>query len=236
MKFLRIVWKDLKMGNHINIYITELGALVIFILSALGILKEPTAIYYATLAVLVIVLYNTLKILRGTQPQILISKDNDVNVNHLCEYVAANKIVKAQMIQYSGDMVRGLIEKLLNRGAKVELLLQHPDNMINQFQKTKMNTVLATVKNDFKDFHNLSIRYYKEPASIKAVKFDDKLLSMGWYTYRNKKSDDKEPWLYGHNNAAISVHMEHGEGRDLVATFNEVFKILWDNAIPEENL
>jgi hypothetical protein len=167
-----------------------------------------------------------------SQLSVNISSDNNANVDYLCDYIAKNKISEARLIQYSGDMVRRVVEKLLEKGARVELLLQHPSKAPNQYQIEKMASFHHRVKHDFRNNQNLVIRYYKEPASLKGIKLDNSFLSMGWYTYRNKSRSEIAPWLYGHNNATITVQIGNSDVHDLVATFDETFQSLWEIAEP----
>lgn len=162
---------------------------------------------------------------------IVICANDDTNVDHLCKDIEANAFVKAKMIQYSGDMVRRIIAKLLERDAKVELLLQHPSKALNSYQLDKMALFHQRAGVDFKNRQNLAIRYYSEPASVRAVKLDDNVLLIGWYTYRVRSNTDDLPWLYGHNNAAVRVQPNRVDTHDLAATFDDVFQALWGNAV-----
>jgi hypothetical protein len=135
------------------------------------------------------------------------------------------------MIQCTGDMVKRVIEKLIEKNVKVELLLQHPSKALNSYNLEKMALFHRRVKIDFKNSQNLTIRYYSEPASVKAVKLDDKFLQMGWYTYHVRSSTDNSPWLYGHSNSAVTIRADQAEARDLATTFDNVFQALWENAI-----
>lgn len=166
----------------------------------------------------------------GRSP-IIICANDDANVDRVIKYIDANTMTKARMIQCTGDMVKRVIEKLIEKNIKVELLLQHPSKALNSYNLEKMALFHHRVKIDFKNSQNLTIRYYEEPASVKAIKLDDKFLQMGWYTYHIRSSTDNSPWLYGHSNSAVTIRADHAEVRDLSTTFDNVFQALWENAI-----
>jgi len=234
MKYiLRSIWEDIKARRNIELYISIFLALTVAALSLFPeIAITSQAVTSATLAILALVAFSLLQDRRKSHFPIAISSDNNTNIDHLCDYVVENNISRARMIQYSGDMIRRVVEKLLEKGATVELLIQHPSKAPNQFQIEKMASFQHRAKYDFKNNQNLIIRYYKETASLKGVKLDDSFLSMGWYIYRNKSKSEIEPWLYGHNNATISVLLGGPEFRDLAATFDETFQALWETAEP----
>jgi len=230
MKSLRIIWEDIKSGRNIDIYITVVVALAIAILDIFSVINQ-SVISSVTLAVLALVAYSLLQDRRKNQFPIVVSASNEGNNRLLLEYIAMNKVAQAKMIQYSGHMIQPVIIELLERGAKVELLLQSPSRALNEQQCGKMVAFHESIMaEDFRNSHNLTVRYYGEPASIKAVKLDDVFLSIGWYTYRNIDDTKKESWLYGHNNAVISGWLHHVEMHDLAATFDTQFQTLWNNA------
>jgi len=240
MSRLRLIWEDIKTGRNIELYFTTAFALVVAIAGLSGF-DNQRLLTSATLAALALVSYSLLQNRLRTQLPIIIRADNQSNVEYLCAYIEANKIEKARLIQYSGDKMRRVVENLLSKGARVELLLQHPSAVPNfpelrSFQREKIALFNKTAKRDFRNHQNLIIRYYKEAASVRGVKLDDGFLSMGWYTYRSTSPSDKTPWLYGHNNTTISVYLNRAETRDLAATFDDVFLALWENAVPHEEV
>ena len=230
MKSLKSIWEDIKSGRNIDIYITVVIAVGIALVDIFGVVNQ-SIISSATLAVLALVAYSLLQDRRKNQFPIVISSSNEGNNRRLLEYISTNKVTSARMIQYSGHMIQPVIAELLERGAKVELLLQSPSGALNVQQCGKMIAFHESITaDDFKNSQNLKIRYYSEPASVKAVKLDDIFLSIGWYTYRNIEETKREPWLYGHNNAVISGWLHHVEMHDLASTFDVQFQALWNNA------
>lgn len=169
------------------------------------------------------------------QQDISICSADEANIEYLSKFIDANTIAKAKMIQYSGDMIRPIIAKLLAKNVKIEILLQHPQKALNLDQLLKMASFHERVTTDFKNPKNLVIKYYTEPASVRGVKLDEKVLVVGWYTYRVKSHTEPKSWLYGHNNAAVRIQPV-SVSRDLTETFDDVFQSLWDNAASNINV
>ena len=151
------------------------------------------------------------------------------NNNHVIAYIEKESIGKAELIQYSGDFVRPVLAKLLEKNIQVDLLLQHPSKALNELQLDKMKSLRSTAMLDFANQDKLTIKYYTEPTSIKGIKLDNKYILMGWYTYMTKSNQERVPWLYGHNNAAIEVRFTDSS-HELVSTYNRVFQALWESS------
>jgi len=150
----------------------------------------------------------------------------------------------ARLIQFSGDKIRPVIELLLKRGARVDLLLAHPMQLLRNphvdfriFQMGKMATFHRTVDADFsrEEKDRLCIRYYLEPASLRGLAVDDALCCLGWYTHRgdsDQGDSDEGYWLRGHDNASIigrSPRPGHDPLRDM---FDRAWSRMWEAAVP----
>lgn len=235
---LNLVFQDIRNGRNLETYITIGVATIVALLSILGI-YHPKVISAVTLMVLAAVSYSLLQDRRSNIIPVTICNKNDINMNYIFQYIGKHKTKKARLIQYSGYMARQVIEKLLEEGATVELLLQHSGCALNDLQKNKIMLFKEAIV-DLPNKRNLTVKYYKESASMRGIKLDDDFLSVGWYIYRNQENSDpnqktsNEGWLYGHNNAAINIHLYHAstECRDLVDTFDRTFKALWESAEP----
>jgi len=242
MKCFGTFWQDVKVGKNIDVYITIIVALVVVTLDIFNIVKQEI-VSAATLALLALVSYSLLIDRRTKKPPFIITSDNDTNIDNLCKYISNNKITIAKMIQYSGDKISRIVELLLSKGVKVELLLHYPGNLLecsneflNRYQLNKIYHFQHRANNDFVNRKNLIMRFYKEPASVRAIKLDNSYLSMGWYTYRNRDHMENTTWLYGHNNATIIVDLDMPEASDLVDNFDKIFQILWESSFSYEDI
>jgi len=142
-----------------------------------------------------------------------------------------SEIKKVQMIQCSGDMVKGILNKLLKKHIQVELLLQHPDQAINGYQWNKMKVFRDRIKSDFPSSSQLEVRYYRDTASLRAIKLGNKYLALSWYVYRDRLTDKVVSWLYGHRNPNIVVSLDKNDTQPLKLFFDEQFDYLWNNAV-----
>ena len=139
-------------------------------------------------------------------------------ITELLNYIEKekNNVRKATLIQYSGQMVKDVLESLLLHGADVTLFLQSKEtaSKISKVQVNRiglfsdlMKTELDSV-NSVKGSAKLKVYEYDPPASLRAIKLDEKVLAIGWYIYQyvdkenprdklNYPEDDIK--LYGHN-------------------------------------
>jgi len=242
LDYIASIWRDLKSGRNIDIYITLGLALFISVLDVFGVV-EIEIVLTAILATLALLANNMLNDRHSSQPPIVICKDDKKNTSRISKYIESHEIKHAKLIQYSGQKVTEIVELLLSRGVKVEMLLHYPGELLrepkktpNGYQLSKSSQFQVAVRDYFRNRENLTIRYYKEPASIRGIKCDDKFLSIGWYTYRNQSIESTKPWLYGHNNATIHVTLTYAEAQDLNDTFEEVFQTLWNSSLDHSDV
>lgn len=146
----------------------------------------------------------------------------------------SDQVRAAKILQYSGDYVRPIIQKLNALDAQVQLLLAHPAQLLasphfpvraQQFDKMKAFT--AFLEEDA-NLHQIQRRYYLPPASLRGVAIPGVLCALGWYTHQKH-------WLYGHDNATIVVHGRDVEKTAVWATFDRVFDEMWSQAIAYED-
>lgn len=137
MRYFKLILQDIRSGRNIDIYATIFVVILVALVDILNISSQEF-ISSAILLVLALVSSSLLQDRRSNQPPVTICSNNETNMNYLFQYIATHRTSKAQLIQYSGDMARQVIEKLLDEGAKVELLLQHPNKAFNKFQSDKI--------------------------------------------------------------------------------------------------
>ena len=124
-------------------------------------------------------------------------------------HMLANRIKKMQkvsdavLIQYSGQHVTTLCTTLLDKGANVEIYLQHPDSACHPRQSEKIKGLLPSLTDLFRDGPGtLKVFLYKATASLRAVSINDgTLLSVGWYTFH--QFNDHEISVYGHSRPMV---------------------------------
>lgn len=186
-----------------------------------------TAISFAIIFIYLALIVDYLRNLTD-KPYRVFSQQGEANRFLINEFINTSSIVhKAQMIQYSSDQVKDVIYALLDKNVKVELLIQHPDNAIDEYQKNKINGQLETFRNVYKGRSNinrlLDIRLYKDKATVRAIKIDDKAIIMGSYTYFDS-------CIQGHNNPALLFTLSHTGAQPIAVTFDVLFAKLRRNS------
>jgi len=139
--------------------------------------------------------------------------------------VADKSINSADMLEFSGVAVDGLIHDIASRGGRVRLLVKHPDSVM-PFQKRRIIANLeALLGRDYGD--RLSIRCYKFPASLRGRVFGDEAICLGWYTPFIEGGHLAQYEVMGHDNALIMARLSTTQGRSLERMFKSVFESLW---------
>jgi hypothetical protein len=171
---------------------------------------------------------------KGTTIQIF---RNQQSTNYsLQEYIKGNKVKSARFIEYDGESVKPVVIELLEKGASVELLLQHPDHAISQYQRNKIVHQIMTKDKEFLGFESqLSIFYYQDVASVRGRIFDNRMICLGWYTY-DRRILEQEAQVWGHTNPTVITLATENSFSDLSDMFNTVFANLKKNSIPFEKM
>lgn len=153
---------------------------------------------------------------------------------HLLSVVGDDAPIEAKMIEYDSDSVRPILDHLLRKGTRIHLLLQHPDSACSEYQQGKIKAQIQKYQKEYFDFKDLlTISYYNDTASLRGRLIDRKFISFGWYTYdRRRNKLEKEVW--GHLNPVINASNGDEYFEVAVAFFDEVFKNLLDNSVPQD--
>src|SRR5205807_7915257 len=95
--------------------------------------------------------------------------------------------------------------------ARATVYIQH-EEMPEQLKSEKqVDRITSTIRNSLSDLSrklpdpsNLSVYKFKTPASVRAIKIDDQVLCVGWYTYERV---NRKGWLtFPDDQTAISGH------------------------------
>jgi transcriptional regulator with XRE-family HTH domain len=156
---------------------------------------------------------------RGLAQQVITFAKVEFAYHHLADLVRARGAEKVDLLQFSGDSVRPLIEAVVerSRAARIRLLLYSPvmarhydsDNKIDH--RGRIATTIGEVRL-LETENNLDrpveIYYYRTPASVSCAIIDDEIICLSWYrAYRERNS--KAVRLRGHDSAAIVVLGAH---------------------------
>jgi hypothetical protein len=140
---------------------------------------------------------------------------------------------EADLIEFSGDDVRPLLEQLAEAGTNVRLLLKHPDS-VGRAQREKILSTSRYIKGYL--FRNrpdaISIRFYTIPATLRGRRLDNRLLNIGWYTPDLAAGGQLTDWeIVGHMNPTITGYLQTSEGYALNVMFSRTFDGLWNSSV-----
>lgn len=158
------------------------------------------------------------------------------------EFIKENQITRAQIIAYSSTHVSSIIEQLKNEHCTIQLMIAHPENAVSGPQKKRIweriDDLLTVTFADSQVRDNITIRFYRAPASLSGVRLEGRgvsLVAVGWYTYT---FDADQSGIRGHDNPVIeakavgkggSQESERAEGSDRLGVFfGRSFQWLWE--------
>lgn len=164
--------------------------------------------------------------------QISLSGDATETNSLLIREISERAPRDADLIEYSGDTVRPLLERLATAGTQVRLLLKHPES-VGIAQRDKILTTYRYIKEyQFKNNPDaIQIRFYKIPATLRGRRLDTRLLNVGWYTPDVATGGRVSDWeVIGHLNPTITGYLQTNEGYALNLMFSRTFDGMWGTA------
>jgi hypothetical protein len=139
---------------------------------------------------------------------------------------------EAVFIQYSCHTSLNILRILLRKGAKVTVFIQHEDTpakLGSQFQAHRVIHTTMNLREELGDAllkpNKLMVYKYHVPCSMSAIKIDNRVLCMGWYTYEQKAPSDHKTYpadttsISGHDRAAVVAWKGTNDFRALHRTF-----------------
>jgi transcriptional regulator with XRE-family HTH domain len=152
---------------------------------------------------------------RGVAQQVITFAKAEFAYHHIADLVRGRGAEKVDLLQFSGDTVRPLLEAVVerSRAAKIRLLLYAPvmarqydsDHKIDH--RGRITTTIGEVRL-LETENNLEqpveLYHYRTPASVSSVIIDDEIICLSWYrAYREHNS--KAVRLRGHDSAALVI-------------------------------
>ena len=152
---------------------------------------------------------------RGVAQQVITFAKAEFAYHHIADLVRGRGAEKVDLLQFSGDTVRPLLEAVAERSqaAKIRLLLYEPvmarqydsDHKIDH--RGRITTTIGEVRlleaeNNLEQ--PVEIYHYRTPASVSSAIIDDEIICLSWYrAYREPNS--KAVRLRGHDLAALVI-------------------------------
>jgi len=163
------------------------------------------------------------------RPAIQIYEGQVASDMDLLSFIRSERPRKAKLLEYSSATIHTIISNLIKANADIRLLLQHPDFATSEEQRGRIWQQVKAYSMEFPEYPHLRIRFYKNRATLRGHKFDDRLLCLSWYRYEVTKSCEK---VWGHNNPIISVSNDDKSFNQLNSWFEKIFDKLWNSGVP----
>lgn len=156
-------------------------------------------------------------------------RDDRESAEHLMKHIKAIRPREADLLEFSAYSVHYLIEELAQNKAKIRLLVKDP-RTTGEYQRRR---IVASVEHIQKWIIGpyaapIEIRFYACNASLRGRKFDDRFISVGWYTPIVGITDGEATEVKGHANPTIMCSTATDEGQRLKTFFDTTFTSLWE--------
>jgi transcriptional regulator with XRE-family HTH domain len=156
----------------------------------------------------------------------------------LIDLISRREVKEAVLIQFSCTTSLDVVRVLLSKGARVTVFVQHEDTAMSlgsQFQAERIKTTtrgsLGDLKRGLSRPERLKVYQFHTPSTISAIKIDNRVLCMGWYTYEHEDRSasrhypDDTVALSGHDRATLVVW----RGTEEFDALDRTFRIVEEN-------
>ncbi len=228
---LLIVLKDIR--DQFDVYAAIASAAILGFIVLVQGQNEPR-VMGAILSVLALIAFSIRRDrkLRHGKPKTLIEAEQVEAYKKLIKEVRRHRPDKAVLIQYSCSTAFELVRELSRRNAEIKIYIQNeetPKELGIFHQAERIESKRRAFRVELAPYFNpqkLSVIKYRTPASVAAVRIDDRVIFMGWYLYlapteQDAKPDDKAA-VYAHNVAGIIAYKGSTDYDALNATFEKL--------------
>ena len=155
-------------------------------------------------------------------------------------YLEANKVNRADFLEYSGEHVGHIINSLIAGGrSRIRVLLVDPRVAI----ATSFDQAARIVKNYRENLRpvlgsknsQLEVGFYCSVASLRGRNFDDIYVQLSWYTFSGEQNSGNAV-IRGEDNPFIATYGITFEGKAMRKFFKDQFERLWESKIQAEQI
>lgn len=157
---------------------------------------------------------------------------------YLIDVISKYGAKKVVFIQYSCHTGLDVLRTALSAGAKATVFIQHEEIVAKMGSQLQANRIVETARSfrnhlgrSLSNPEDLKVYKYTTPGSISAIKIDERVLCMGWYTYEkvdyahSQHYNSDQISVSGHDRAAVVVW----EGTDAFKALNSTFMLIEQN-------
>ena len=118
---------------------------------------------------------------------------------HIIQHILQKDLKEALLVQMTGNNVKEIICGLWKTNANVEIFISAGEDCfgVNKWQQSRIGRFLSDIGNELRNIPNrgtsgaIEVFQYHAPASIRAMLFDDQLLTFGAYAYEKHYINDE---------------------------------------------
>ena len=160
--------------------------------------------------------------------QITVSRDQDADRTDFLEVIKSSRIEDADLLEYSTAEAREMIKALRERQCRMRILAKHPESVTSDTQRRRILSQVEVLMDELDNYDKASIKFYRQPASIRGRRLGDACVNLSWYTpYIPDAKKKKDLEVLGHTNAVITADLATREGQHLLRMFQGLFDRLW---------
>lgn len=169
--------------------------------------------------------------------------------DQLIKYVDGHRIREVTLIQYSGDQSMSILTAALGQHrVRAELYLQHDETAASLGSRRQAGLIVGSIRTKLSDLsgnirkNKSTLKVYRvtAPISVRAIKIDNEVLCMGWYTFEPEDRSNRPEYpddqisVSGHDRATIIAWRGTAEFDALNSTFMAMVDIYRDprNEVP----
>lgn len=217
-------WKNIAYGLLIIIFIISI--LVGSIDKVKELLSVQELLFIYLYLILMVVMDISITINSNKRKSIRIKEKQDKSMPVLIDYVQQCSVNDtSDLIEYAGQSTLPLIREIKDKGLKIRLLIQHPDNISGAQKQRSLATLDTLYKTIFSGSTNFEIRCYKQPYTLRGRKIGDKILELGWLT-----PDIQNKTTFGLVNPSVLVDLSDRKNDYLLKFFKKTFNDLWNDS------
>jgi hypothetical protein len=150
---------------------------------------------------------------------------DDKPYKELIRYVSEHEVREAVFLQYSAARSKDVLKAVLGKGAKADVYIQHGDMAAKIGSEMQADRIAGSIRNNL-PYLNGRLTVYRcvPPVSVRAIRIDDRVLCMGWYTYETEPGRKDFPndttAVSGHDRATIIAWKGTSDYEALNSTLN----------------
>jgi hypothetical protein len=158
----------------------------------------------------------------------VVLKNQDAGAATLIKQI--NGASKVQLLEYAAATTLPLIRAIREKAAPLQLLIKHPDTLEGMQKQRTLSTIDTLINSVFSDYiGEYEIRCYRLPYTLRARKFCDISVELGWLT-----PDLANESAHGSRNLSILFYLANDKNQEAKLLFDRTFNDYWNDSRTED--